>query len=924
MTQIEQQRKAKAFAKEWKDKGYEKGESQTFWLELLESVYDVETPSTFIKFEDKVILDHTAFIDAYIPSTKVLIEQKSINKDLRKPIRQSDGSLLTPFQQAKKYITELPLSKHPRWVVTCNFKSFLVYDMENPNSEPDEILLENFGKEYYRLSFITEEGSVHLKKELETSKKAGDLIGEIYDAILARYSDAAAPSAETLKSLNMLCVRIVFCLYAEDAGILGHKNIFGDYLRKFEPPQLRRAVLDLFRILDTPIDKRDRYLEEDLAAFPYVNGGLFTEEDQTIPQLTAEIKDLLTQKASGDFDWSTISPTIFGAIFESTLNPETRRSGGMHYTSIENIHKVIDPLFLNQLKAELEEIKQLKQKNIRNVRIVNFQKKLGSLKFLDPACGSGNFLTETYISLRRMENECIKLQLGITQDTNFGWMDVFEGTDDEIVHVNINQFYGIEINDFAVSVAKTALWIAESQMMKETAEILKRSLDFLPLKSYTNISEGDALKIDWEDVVSKKSLNYIMGNPPFVGFTYMTGEQKRDMELLFPGIRNIDFVAGWFKKANDYIRDTDIECAFVSTNSITQGETVARFWERMDSIINFAYRTFRWDSEANIKAHVHCVIIGFARFNRKEKLIFSDNKRTIAKNINGYLMDAPNLIIESRPAPLCSVKKMIYGNKPTDDSNFILTTEEKEEVLKKEPELVKWLRPFIGAEEFLNNRKRWCFWLKDASPSEIKKSRILYSVVENVRTFRLSSVAKTTRDAAAAANRFRQITQPDGVDFLLIPRTSSEKRRYIPIGFMTKEYIVSDAVQIIPGAGLYDFGILTSSLHMAWMRAICGRLESRYRYSKDVVYNNFPWPEAAEEEKKRIEETAEMILEARSLYPDSSLSDLYDDVTMPVELRKAHLENDRAVMKAYRMSEDMTENDSVIELFKLYAGLLEK
>ena len=542
MTQREQQKAARKFSEDWKDKGYEKGESQKFWLDLLCNVFGIEDFASFITFEDAVKLDHTSFIDGYITSTKVLIEQKSIDKDLKAPIKQSDNTYLTPFQQAKRYVTELPVSKHPRWVITCNFKSFLVYDMEKPSAEPEEILLKNLEKEVYRLSFLIDEGCERLKKELEVSKKAGEIIGEIYDAILLQYHDANNPSPATLKSLNMLCVRLVFCLYAEDAGIFGHKSMFGEYLKSFKAKDLRRALLSLFQVLDQKIDERDEYLEENLATFPYVNGGLFTEEDRLIPQLTQQIKELLVMHASSEFDWSEISPTIFGAIFESTLNPETRRSGGMHYTTIENIHKVIDPLFMDELKAEFKKAKATKAERLRNEKLFNFQKKLGSFKFLDPACGSGNFLTESYLSLRHLENECIKLRLGNKRSEQKSALDLLG--DDFAIHVKIEQFYGIEINDFAVVVAKTALWIAESQMMSETARILGRNLEFLPLKSYTNIIEGNALRLDWENVVPKSELSFIMGNPPFVGARLMNAEQKKDVFSVWKNTMLIMFLAG--------------------------------------------------------------------------------------------------------------------------------------------------------------------------------------------------------------------------------------------------------------------------------------------------------------------------------------------------------------------------------------------
>lgn len=925
MNQAEQQKAAKKFSEDWKDKGYEKGESQKFWLDLLCNVFGIQDFANFISFEDQVKLDHTSFIDGYIASTKVLIEQKSIDKDLRAPIKQSDGSVLNPFQQAKRYITELPVSKHPRWVVTSNFRSFLVYDMEQPNGEPEEILLENLEKEFYRLSFITDQGSVHLKKELEISKKAGDIIGEIYDAILAQYKDAAAPSPATLKSLNMLCVRIVFCLYAEDAGIFGHKSIFGDYLKGFESKDLRRALLDLFQVLDQKPEERDEYLEESLAAFPYVNGGLFTEEDKTIPPLTDDIKELLVKHASSEFDWSEISPTIFGAIFESTLNPETRRSGGMHYTSIENIHKVIDPLFLDDLKDELEQIKQIKQENTKIDKAKEFHKKLGTLKFLDPACGSGNFLTETYLSLRKLGNECLKVELGIS-DNSLG-LTYYA---DDLIQVSIQQFYGIEINDFAAVVAKTALWIAESQMMKETAKIIEKDLQFLPLHTYANIIEGNALRIDWESIVPKNELSYILGNPPFVGARLMSDSQKEDIENIFNGIKgsgNIDYVGCWYVKAKNLMKGTNIQTALVSTNSITQGEQTAILWKPLVEegvSINFAYRTFQWDSEANIKAHVHCVIIGFSFVNKKEKTIYLNESQKIkVKNINPYLIDAPNIFIENRKKPICNVSEMVFGNMANDSGNFILTEEEAADFIKNEPLSENYIKLFLGSEEFINNKKRYCLWLKGAEPSDLRKMKLVAERVENVRKIRSESKRDATKKLADTPSLFGEIRQPEKGTYLLVPRVSSEKRRYVPIGFLDHSIIASDAAQIIPDATLYEFGIITSNVHNAWMRAVCGRLEMRYRYSASIVYNNFPWCNPSDEQRKTIEKTAQAILDARAKYPKSSLADLYDEKFMPKELLEAHRANDIAVCQAYGFSKDVMKSESkcVAELFKLYEQL---
>ena len=793
--------------------------------------------------------------------------------------------------------------------------------MENPNGEPEEILLENLEKEFYRLSFITDTGSVHLKKELEISKKAGDIIGEIYDAILAQYKDAENPSPTTLRSLNMLCVRIVFCLYAEDAGIFGHKSIFGDYLKQFESKDLRRALLDLFQVLDQKTEERDEYLEESLAAFPYVNGGLLTEEDKTIPPLTEEIKELLVKHASSEFDWSEISPTIFGAIFESTLNPETRRSGGMHYTSIENIHKVIDPLFLDDLKAEFETLKEIKSAKTREQKVIEFQKKIGSLKFLDPACGSGNFLTETYLSLRKLENKCLKLRFDQSV------LDVYNDT----VFVNIHQFYGIEINDFAAVVAKTALWIAESQMMKETSNILGKNLEFLPLKSYANIIEGNALRVDWESVVPKNELSYILGNPPFVGARLMSESQKEDVISVWGNIKNIgnvDYVSCWYKKATDLMKDTNIKTALVSTNSITQGEQVAIMWKPLIKngiTINFAYRTFRWDSEANLKAHVHCVIIGFSFENSKEKEIYlNESQKAVVKNINPYLIDAPTVFIENRKTPLCNVSEMVFGNMANDSGNFILSEEEAEQFIKKEPLSKDYIKLFLGSEEFINNKKRYCLWLKNAEPSELRKMKLVTERVENVRKIRSESKRDATKKLAETPALFGEIRQPESGTYLLVPRVSSEKRRYVPIGFMDYDVIASDAVQIIPNASLYEFGIMTSNVHNAWMRVVGGRLKSDYRYSASIVYNNFPWPSLTSEQKAEIEKTAKSILDAREKFPKSSLADLYDDKFMPKELLEAHRANDVAVCHAYGFSKEVMKSESkcVAELFKLYEKLV--
>ena len=920
MTDAERRRAAARFAVQWSGKGYEKGESQIFWTTLLTDVFGVQDVAGFITFEEQVKMDHTSFIDGFIPSTHVLIEQKGLGKDLNKPIKQSDGTLLTPFQQAKRYSAELPYSQRPRWIVTCNFAEFYVYDMERPMGEPEIIELCDLEKEYYRLQFLVDTGSDHIKKEMEVSLQAGELVGVLYDALLQQYKDPENP--ETLKHLNKLCVRLVFCLYAEDAGIFGGKSMFHDYLERHRAED-RRALINLFKVLDTMPEARDPYMDEDLAAFPYVNGGLFADENIVIPRLDEKIIDLILRRASEDFDWSKISPTIFGAVFESTLNPETRRSGGMHYTSISNIHKVIDPLFLDGLKAEFEEIKAITVDKTRKAKLEAFQRKLAGLKFLDPACGSGNFLTETYISLRRLENEVIAL-------LNRDQIVLDMGNP---IQVSIGQFYGIEINDFAVTVAKTALWIAESQMMKETENVVHMSLDFLPLKSYANIVEGNALRLNWDSVVPRHELNYIMGNPPFVGARMMAqgSQQKSEVQDIFGDIKDVqdlDYVTCWYKIAAQMMYGTNIETAFVSTNSVSQGSQVPILWNVLLNEchvhIVFAHQTFKWSSESSNKAAVHCVIIGFSCVDRKIKTLFSQDVGKQVENISPYLVEGGDYFVTAQKQALCAVPKMSFGNQPRDGGHFVISSEEREELLKREPTLEKRLHPYIGAEEFINGKERWCLWLKGISPAEIMGSKILHEKVEAVRQFRLASKAKTTNSYAKVPNLFAQITQPDNVNYLIVPSVSSERRRYVPIGFMDSNVISSNAVQIVPNATLYHFGVLTSNVHMAWMRAVCGRLKSDYRYSKELVYNPFPWPAPTDAQKAKIEQTAQAILDARALYPDSSLAALYDETSMPPELRKAHQNNDRAVMQAYGFSvKDMTESKCVAELMKMYQKLVE-
>ena len=913
----------------WQGRGNEDEDGRSYWIDLLHNVLGMENVTDRVDFEKKVYVDgNKKRIDVYIPETRVLIEQKSLGKALDQKIHNSGDIDLTPYEQAKRYSDHLSHEENARWIVTSNFAQIWIYDMNQANTkdfQPLKLELTDLQTKYPLLDFLIKKDVKKLSHEMEISIKAGDIVGKLYDALIKRYKDPT--NEHSLKSLNALCVRLVFCLYAEDAGIFGRRAMFHDYLQSFRTERMRGALIDLFRVLDQKQEDRDPYLEPELAAFPYVNGGLFSDENIEIPMFTNEIRELLLVEASENFNWSDISPTIFGAVFESTLNPETRRSGGMHYTSIENIHKVIDPLFLDDLKAELAEIEKIPIKNTQTRKLHQFQDKLASLEFLDPACGSGNFLTETYLSLRRLENQVVR-------DLTGGQMMLGEALDP--IKVSITQFHGIEINDFAVTVAKTALWIAESQMMKETEGIIVQHLDFLPLTTNANIVEGNALRIDWNDVVPAEKLNYIMGNPPFVGYSLQSISQKDDILSVYVDEKNkpyntagkIDYVAGWYFKASQFMQNTNIRAAFVSTNSITQGEQVSVIWkplyDRFNIHIDFGRRTFVWDSEANDKAHVHVVIIGFSSADtsaNRKKWIFEDETRHEAENINPYLTEADNVFIEGRTKPLCNVPTLQNGGKPTEGGNLILTAEEKIALLKEEPLAEQFIRPYMMGKDFIDRKPRYCLWLVGASPEILKKCPKIMERVKRVREYRLASPKAATRKKAETPTLFDEVRECTS-DYVAIPKVSSQRRRYVPMEYLSHNIIPGDQLFMIQGSNLFHFGVLTSNVHMAWMRTVCGRLKSDYRYSNTIVYNNFPWPSPTDEQKSRIEQTAQGILDARALYPDSSLADLYDPLTMPPELRKAHTANDIAVMKAYGFSTKMSEADCVAELMKMYQKLV--
>ena len=933
MTQIEQTKNAKNFAEYWKDKGDEKQETQRYWIGLLQEILGVENPSRYIEFEKKVKLKHTSFIDAYISDTKVLIEQKGSKIDLAKPQEQSDGAILTPYQQAKRYADELSYDLRPRWIVVSNFTEIHIHDMNNPHAEPEIIKLENLEKEYYRLQFLVDTKNENIRREEEISLQAGILVGKLYDALIKQYIN---PDENSLRSLNILCVRLVFCFYAEDAGLFETRTSFEDYIKSFNLPNLRKAMIDLFKGLDTKLENRDKY-DTTLNPFPYVNGGLFAAEDIEIPNFTQEIVDVLVNDCA-PFDWSEISPTIFGAVFESTLNPETRRTGGMHYTSIENIHKVIDPLFMDELEAEFDSICATTNAKTKNDKLHAFQEKLGKLKFLDPACGSGNFLTETYLSIRRLENKVISLLNNGEKVLGF----------DEFIKVKINQFYGIEINDFAVTVAKTALWIAESQMMTETEKIIGMNLDFLPLTTNAFIVEGNALRMDWatlkpinENVQLNDGLfagfatevdgneiqyDYIMGNPPFVGIRHSKENHRDDLKnviSVIPKAGSLDYVSAWYVKAIELMtKFTLIKTGFVSTNSITQGEQAFSLWHWafIDKYvhINFAYKTFKWESESLDKAAVHCIIIGFS-MQKTKCTLYTESEKIECENINQYLQNAPTIWIEKRKKPLCNVPEMIKGCYPTDNGNYIFEKKEKEEFIQKEPLSQKYFRRWIGSEDMLNYGERWILFLKNANPAELNKMPLVLERIKNVKEFRLKSTKEATRRKAQTPTLLDEERIPNS-DFLVMPVVSSENRDFIPIAYKNPPDICYASAFFIENADLYLFGILNSTMHNSWMRVVCGRLEMRYRYSNTIVYNNFPFPSATEEQKEKIEKTAQAILDVRSQFPEASLADLYNPLTMPPALRKAHEANDKAVEKAYGRTFS-SDDERVAFLFEKYVKM---
>lgn len=951
---------AQKFVAEWKNRGKEDKDYVEFWEDLLEDVFGISRARKEIEPQSKVKFEgSTKRIDIRVKTSKVVIEQKSnnVNLDLKQKQSGKDSSgkplELTPMEQAIRYYNNLDKPDQGRYVIVSNFQEFRIWDSYHKNSPHRRITLEELPSRWRELKFLVEpyrpEGYVDEKREERVSSTASDYIRNLYDAIYATKKDWTKPE---LQSLNMFCVRVVFCLFAEDAGIFDDGQ-FSAFLEKFTTKDLSKKFDALFFWLDMTETRRREYYklaDVEVQNFPYVDGGLFNNADHyETPALNKDAYDILKgawnlklKDTDETFDWSEISPTNFGCIFESTVDSDVRESGGMHYTTPSNIHRVIDPLFLDNLRTELERIVNLPietaiDKNHKYRELESFRNRLADMRFLDPACGSGNFLTECYKSLHELELKAIESELEFQHDAFLPNTDPCK--------VRIGQFYGIEIDHFAASVARASLWIAGCQLIQQTAKVLHCVIDPLPLDKNNYVVCADALLTDWNDVLKRKATTetYIIGNPPFQGSKKMNDEQKRSLQIAMPNRLpdktklwdkqgKLDFVCAWYAKAAAYMEGKrNITAAFVSTNSIVQGDQEAPLWHPLMSHYNlqilFAWQSFEWFNEADNMAHVYCVIVGFYLNKRKrpvEHKIFAEGKEAIsADNINGYLQNAENLYIWNRSKPLCEVPSIGIGNKPIDDGNYLFEKEEMQEFIKQEPLSEKYFRPWYGAEEFISQKPRYCLWLGDCTPAELAAMPHCMKRVEAVKAFREKSDSKDTQELAKKPRRFHVENMPTS-NYILVPEVTSERRKYIPMGFMSPDVLCSNLVKLIPNATLFHFGVLESRIHMAWMRIVCGRLKEDYRYSKGIVYNNFPWPSATEEQIAAIEATAQTILDVRKKYPDSTLEQLYKPALMPDDLTDAHSKNDEAVAAIYAgygINLNMTDEEIALTLMRVCTRL---
>lgn len=887
--------RAFAFSKEWQEETREHAEAKSFWDDFFH-VFGINRRRV-ASFEQHVKKEdgRDGFIDLLWKGT-LLVEHKSRGRDLERA-----------HEQAREYFSGLKDHELPRYILVSDFERFRLYDMDQGGEIAGEFTLVELADNIKLFAFMAGYTVTEVRPEDPVNIRAAEKMGRLHDAL--------KETGYTGRELEIYLVRLLFCLFAEDTGIF-ERNLFRDFIQLHtgeDGSDLAAQLNHLFQVLNTPPDKRLANLAEHLAVFEYVNGRLFADF-LPVAGFDAAMRSMLLDACA--LDWSAISPAVFGSLFQSVMDAEERRNLGAHYTSETNILKLIEPLFLSDLKKEFSRI------NTSKKRLAAFHEKLSSLTFFDPACGCGNFLVVTYRELRLLELEVLKCLYPGGQ----GVLDV-----SMLIRVNVDQFYGIELEEFPAQIAQVALWLVDHQMNLKVSETFGMYFARLPLTTSATIIHGNALEIPWSSIVPRKRLSYILGNPPFIGSKFQTPGQRAEIARVSGGIKGtgiLDYVTGWYFLASQYIEGTAIEVAFVSTNSISQGEQVGVLWKELFSrgvIINFAHRTFQWNSEARGKAAVHCVIIGFACHGRKQKKLYvyedirADPHEQNVANINAYLVDGPDVILVNRRTPLCAVPKVGIGNKPIDGGFYLFTPEEKETFLEIEPKAAPCFRRWVGAREFLNNIERWCLWLGDCSPAVLQSMPACLERVKQVQAYRLKSKSKPTRKLAATPTRFHVENMPKG-NYLLIPGVSSERRKYVPIGFMSPEIMASNLVNISSEATLYHFGVLSSTMHMAWMRYTAGRLKSDYRYSIGLVYNNYPWPEKVTDRKRhQVEQAAQAVLDVRDHFPEASLADLYDPMTMPPDLTRVHNQLDRAVDRCYRSQPFANEFGRIQFLFTLYS-----
>lgn len=877
-------RRAAVFVLRHKNDSDEQAQKQTFWNDFFH-IFGVDRTkvASFEKATEK-IGDSTGFIDLFWPN-KLVVEHKSLGKNLD-----------SAFCQALGYTFKMKKSMMPRYIIVSDFKHFRLTDLEE--NEEDEFTIEDLVINVRLFDFIAGYEKQKFVIQDPVNIEAAEKMAKLHDA-LKRWGYSG-------HVLEVYLVRLVFCMFAEDTEIF-KKNQFSDHIRNLtteDGANLASEIDAIFWILNKPREERMGNLSDKMN-FPYINGGLFNER-LPVASFDGEMRTQLLD--CSNLNWDKISPAIFGSMFQGVMDSRERRELGAHYTSEENILKLIDPLFMDDLRLEFEKVKFDKK------RLEKFWDRLVKIKILDPACGCGNFLIIAYRELRLLEMDVIAEFY--ESQTTIGLAS----------RIDVDQFFGIEIEEFPAEIARTAMWLMDHLMNLKSQDRFGFYEPRIPLKTHANILNGNALTTDWNDLVSKEELTYIIGNPPFSGGRKMTAQQKKDAVAVFGKIKlsnSIDYVGAWYHKAAKYIQNTDIKVGFVSTNSITQGEQVAPMWKKMlgeyGIEINLAHQTFKWSNEAKKNAGVYCIIIGFARkgLNKQKMLYGMESQPVKAANINPYLVDAPDIFVENRSRPICNVPLTKFGNMPNDGGNYVFSKTEMDEFVAKEPQAEKFFRKFIGAEEFINGKERFCLWLKGADSSELRKCPMVMERISKVRELRLQSSAEPTRKKADTPQLFFYSSHPKST-YILIPAHSSEKRDYIPIGFMEPEVIATNSAVIIPNATLYHFGVITSKMHMVWMRYTCGRLESRYRYSGGVVYNNFPWPNVSDDQKKLIENAAQEVLDARKLFPKNTFADLYDPLTMPIELRKAHDRLDRSVEKSYSNGKFKSDPEIMAFLFGRY------